>query len=487
MSKLNILFVASEIAPLVKTGGLADVANALPKKLQAMGHDMRLAMPAYGAIAPERIGEPTCMCGADLAGGHVTGAVRTATLPDTEIPVYLIEHDVFFNREGLYAEDGKPYEDNLIRFSFFSLALLDGIRHIGWKPDVIHCNDWQTAAIPAYIKTHFAHDPFWEDTATLFTIHNLAYQGRFPAWQLPETGLGWELFTPDCLEYYGDLNLMKAGIAFASQISTVSQRYAKEIQTADYGYGLEGFLRTRSEDISGILNGVDYSAWHPKTCPYIVANYSADDLSGKAQCKRTLQELFGLPKSDCPLFGMVCRFDWQKGLDLVSESLRELLQHDLQMVILGTGDKRYEALFNKEAQHHPDKIAVQLRYDVKLAHQIHAGADFFLMPSLFEPSGLSQLYGLAYGSIPVVRKTGGLADSIKDTTRTNLEKGRANGIVFSARTAQAFSEAVLRAMRLYDDKATLEKVRLTGMRQDFSWARAAEKYVELYEKAMARP
>jgi starch synthase len=487
MAPLKILFIASEIAPLVKTGGLADVAQALPKTLHGMGHDIRLAMPGYGAISLEDRGKHTCTCDAHLAGRRLTGAMRTTTLPKTSVPLYLIEHDEFFNRHGIYSSGGEEYEDNLLRFSFFCLAVLDGIRHIGWKPDVVHCNDWHTAGIPAHIKTTFAHDPFWEQTPTVYTIHNLAYQGRYPAWKLPETGLGWELFTPDCLEFYGDMNLMKAAIRFASQISTVSERYAREIQTAEYGHGLEGFLRTRADDLSGILNGVDYSEWHPETYPEIAANYSADDLSGKQKCKEALQDAFNLPHRDVPLFGMVARFDWQKGLDLVADSMAELLKEDAQFVFLGTGDRRFESLFAELGRENPDKFSVQLKYDGVLAHQIHAGADFFLMPSHFEPSGLSQLYGLAFGSIPVVRKTGGLADSIKDATRVNLERGQATGIVFGPRTAHAFTEAIMRAIRLYSDKDTLHQLMKTGMRQDFSWHRAAEKYLTLYDRAIANP
>jgi starch synthase len=485
---LKILFTASEIAPLIKTGGLADVAHALPKTLRAMGHDVRLAMPAYGAIPEERLGTQVSTCVAELAGGEIEGALRTSTLPGTDIPLYLVEHDAFFSRDAIYTTGGQEFEDNLIRYSFFSLALLDGIEKVGWKPDLIHCNDWHTAGIPAYIKTRYARNAFWKGTATLFTIHNLAYQGRYPAWQLPETGLGWELFTPECMEFYGDLNLMKGAVDFASRVNTVSKRYAKEIQTPEYGYGLDGFLRKHGDKLSGILNGVDYSEWHPEQSPHLPAKYSADDPSGKAICKTALQKQFNLPqRDDVPLIGMVCRFDWQKGLDMVAEALPALVERDLQLVFLGTGDEHWEAVFETEANKYPEKIAVALKYDAALAHQIHAGTDFFLMPSHFEPSGLSQLYSLAFGCIPIVRKTGGLADSIHDATQFNVERGRATGIVFASKTHEALTEAVVRALRLYEDQDLYLKIRDTGMAQNFSWDQAAEEYVRLYEEGIAHP
>lgn len=484
---LKILFISAEVAPILKTGGLADVANALPRKLHDMGHDVRLAMPCYGTIAPEYLGRAMGTCIVDINGRSLYGAVREGYLPDSDVPIYFIEHDGFFNREHPYNTGGREFDDNALRFSFFNLAVLDAMRHLKWRPDVVHCHDWHTAVTPAYLKTRYFHDDFWGGMPSLFTIHNLAYQGRYPAWQLPDTGLGWELFHPNCLEFYGDINLMKAAICFASQISTVSRRYASEIQTPDYGYGLDGFLRTRSEDISGILNGVDYDEWSPINGKDIPAPYSAEDLSGKAVCKSALQRKVGLPVSDAPLFGMVSRFDRQKGLDLIAEAMEELVQQDVQLMFLGTGDKRYETIFAAFAKQYPEKVAVSLRYDARLAHEVHAGADFFLMPSLFEPSGLSQLYSLAYGCVPIVRKTGGLADSIGDCSRGNLESGQATGIVFAAPTSRELLNAVARAIRLYQDKPLLDRVRISGMKQDFSWDRAATAYVDLYRKAMERP
>ena len=485
---LKVLFVTAEVAPLVKTGGLADVSYALPKALKEAGHDVRVGLPLYGTLPDESRGEHRCIVSADLGHGRVTGGLRESKLPGTEVPLYLIEHKAYFDRMHPYHHQNIEYADNLSRFSFFSLALLDGIRQLDWRPDVVHCNDWHSAGIPIHLKMHrFASDPFWAGVASVFTIHNLAYQGRFRSWQLPESGLGLDLFHPGCLEYYGDLNLMKGAIAFASQINTVSPRYAKEIQTPAYGEGLDGFLRTRSRDISGILNGVDYTEWHPATDVHIPANYSVDDLSGKAVCKRALQEECGLPVSDAPLFGMVSRFDRQKGLDFQIDALERMLLQDIQVIVQGAGAPDLEQQYEAIAERFPSKMRSIFRYDAGLAHRIEAGADFFLMPSRFEPSGLSQLYSLAYGTVPIVRKTGGLADSIRDLTRTNLNRNRATGIVFEPISGDALANAMDRAIRLYHEPALLHQVRLNAMREDFSWEHSANEYLRLYRKAIARP
>lgn len=484
---LKILYVTAEATPLVKTGGLADVSYALPKALKEAGHDVRVAMPLYGTLDDARRGDFRCIVSADFAHGRITGGLREGRLPGTDVPLYLVEHEGFFNRAHPYHHKNVEYADNLARFSFFSLGAMDGLRQLGWRPDVVQCNDWHAAGIPVYLKTRLAHDGFWGGIPSVFTIHNLAYQGRFRSWQLPDTGLGWDLFHPGCLEYYGDINLMKGAIVFASQISTVSPRYAKEIQTPAYGEGLDGVLRARARDISGILNGVDYSEWHPARDKHLPAAYDKNDLSGKAVCKETLQKECGLPVADVPLFGMVSRFDRQKGLDILADALERLLPGNIQVIVQGSGDPHFEGLYMHLAARYPGKMAVALRYDVGLAHRIEAGADFFLMPSRFEPSGLSQLYSLAYGTIPIVRKTGGLADSIRDASRVNLRRKRATGIVFDAICGEALANAMQRAVRLYDAPDVLKQVRLTGMRADFSWEHAATDYLRLFRKAIARP
>jgi starch synthase len=410
-----------------------------------------------------------------------------STIPGTDIPLYLIEHDGYFGRDDLYGDGVSEYEDNAERFCFFNLGVLHGIAQTDWRPDVVHCHDWHTAAMPAFIKTRVAHTPAWRGMPSLFTIHNMAYQGRHKAKYLPYTGLSPSLFTPDCLEFYGDLNLMKAGIAFASRINTVSPTYADEIQTPKFGEGLDGFLHTRARSLSGILNGVDYNVWHPSKDNLIPANYGHDDLSGKRACKEQLQKTLGLPVKDVPLIGMVTRLYWQKGIDLVVEALPKLLNMDLQLIILGTGDPQFERPLKQAAGLHADRLKFVMKFDLRIAHMIEAGSDFFLMPSHFEPCGLSQLYSLAYGTVPIVRQTGGLADSVVHIAQPNIRNGSATGIVFKEETAGALLDAVRQAVHLYDSEETLRAVQLAGMQSDFSWYSSADAYIGLYRQAMARP
>jgi starch synthase len=482
---LKILFVTSELAPLVKTGGLGDVAGALPKALHALGHDVRVALPCYGMLPENARGESYCMCVADFGGFVEHGALRQAKVPGTEVPLYLIEHHGFFGRGEPYGYNGQAYPDNLRRFCFFALAVLDAIPQTKWTPDVVHCHDWHTAALPIYLKTRFKTDPHWGKKPTLFTIHNLAYQGRFGKELWPDTGLPSELFRPDVLEYFGDLNLMKGAIRLSSMISTVSRRHAKEIQTAEFGAGLDGELRERAHDLTGILNGVDYSDWNPEHDKHILKNYSAENMQGKSACKRALQKKLGLSPSDAPLFGMVTRFDWQKGLDLVAAAIDEMLLEDIQVVILGTGDPQFETLFAEKAQIHKDTLRVLLKFDVGISHEIQAASDFYIMPSHYEPSGLSQLYALAYGAVPIVRRTGGLGDSIVDASPTNLKNGRATGIVFSQARRETFLHGFREALGLYASPEQYRAVQLTGMKRRYTWEQAAESYVRLYHRAIA--
>lgn len=484
--KLKILYVCSELTPLAKTGGLGDVANALPRTLLKLGHDVRVALPCYGHIPEEHRGKPVSKAVAELLHPRTEGVLRESRLPNDHVPLYLLENDYYFDREHLYGYPGTEYDDNLDRFAFFCAGVLDGIRRLGWQPDVINCNDWHTALIPAYLRVRYPHDHFWGRTPTVLTIHNLIYQGVYPAWRLQSIGLPRELFTPGCIEFYGDINIMKAGIAFATKINAVSQRYAQEIQSGEQGAGLDGFLRTRSADIVGILNGVDYDEWCPRTDPHIPARYSAEDLEGKSRCKEDLLYWAGLDGRASPLVGMVTRIVWQKGLDIVVDALDELMKLDLRLIVLGTGDPLYQDALLDAAETYPEKLRVELRYDDVLAHRIEAGSDFFLMPSHFEPSGLSQLYSLAYGAVPIVRKTGGLADTVVDATRTTIARGEATGIVFEAPTAPALVDATRRALALYRDAEAYRSVQRIGMAQDFSWERAARQYVSLYREAIRK-
>lgn len=487
MKPLKILFVCAELAPFAAKGGLGDVANALPRALHAQGHDVRFALPCYKRLPAQIAGDQHCMVVADLGARTAHGALRISTIPGTQIPLYLIEHEGYFGRDELYGDEVHEYEDNAERFCFFSLAVLHGVAQTGWRPDVVHCHDWHTAAMPAFIKTRVAHTLAWRGMPTLFTIHNMAYQGRYKAKYLPYTGLSPSLFTPDCLEFFGDLNLIKAGIAFASRINTVSPTYAREIQTPEFGEALDGFLRTRTKSLSGVLNGVDYDVWHPSKDKLIPANYGHDDLSGKKTCKIQLQKTLGLPVKDVPLIGMVTRLYWQKGVDLVVEALPKLLNMDVQLIVLGKGDPFYEQPLKEAAGLHANRLKAILRFDTRLSHLIEAGSDFFLMPSHFEPCGLSQLYSLAYGTTPIVRQTGGLADSVVHIGKANLRNGSATGIVFKEETAEALVAAVRQAVRLYDSPETLRGVQLAGMESDFSWYSSADAYIHLYRQAMARP
>jgi starch synthase len=352
-------------------------------------------------------------------------------------------------------------------------------------PDIIHCNDWQTALVPVYLRTvpDLRNDSTLSAVRILYTIHNLAYQGLFDPPTAGQIGIGSNLFHPAGLEFYGKLNLMKGGIIFADAISTVSKRYAQEIQTKDYGSGLDGVLRERAQVLTGILNGIDYGTWNPETDPHIAQNYSAADLTGKARCQAALQEECGLPvRSEVPLIGIISRLDPQKGFDLIGEVVEELLAGDIQLVLLGTGVPEYHGLFEKVAAAFPKKASINLRFDNALAHRIEAGCDMFLMPSRYEPCGLNQLYSLKYGTIPIVRRTGGLADSIRDATPQALAKRTATGFVFEEYTSTELMKTVRRALALYARKAEWRELMVTAMEQDFSWSRSASEYVELFKR-----
>lgn len=483
---LKILHVAAELSPLLSTGGLAEVVNALPKALRAQGHDVRVALPCYKSIPPSLQGKQVAPCNAVIGPKTIAGALRETHIPGTDIPVYLIEHEGYFGREHPYGHEDSEYGDNAERYCFFGLALLNAMARIGWKPDIVNCHDWHTAPIVIYLKTRLSADPVWAGTPTVYTIHNLNFQGRFAADQLPFTGFDPSLFHMECLEYYGGINLMKGAIVLADKLSTVSPRYAREIQTLEYGAGLDGVLRKRRDDLRGILNGIDYEVWNPAHDPHIAAPFDCDNLLGKSLCKSNLQETFHLPQQNGPLFGVVSRLTWQKGIDLIIDALDSIPEERFQIALLGTGDAPIENRLINAAQRYPGKIAVVLRYDTELAHKVMAGSDFFLMPSRYEPCGLSQLYSLAYGTVPIVRRTGGLADSVRNLSRVNGRKTKATGLSFVPMTSQALLRAMRKALELYDAPETLEALRRAGMKEDFSWARASRDYVALYREALAQ-
>ncbi len=484
---MRVFFITAEAVPFAKTGGLADVAGALPRALRSMGHDVALFMPYYRQ-AREKCGGAVADAGVvlniELGNETIRPSVLTTTLPDSDVRVYLLDHPPFYDREELYGTPEGDYPDNAARFIFFSKAAVALPKAIGWQPTVYHCNDWQTGLVPVYLRLLGATDPFYHPSRSVFTIHNLAYQGLFPAEAFALTGLDGTLFGPEGLEFYGKLNLLKGGILFARLVNTVSPRYAKEIQTPEFGCGLEGVLAARADALFGIINGIDYTVWDPATDPLIPANYCAEDFSGKAICKARLQERCGLPvRPDVPLLGMISRLDIQKGLDLLGEILDELAELDLQFVLLGTGKQEFQELFTEIGKRHPEKLSINIMFDNELAHQIEAGCDMYLMPSRYEPCGLNQLYSLKYGTVPIVRKTGGLADTIVNATPTALAKGTANGLSFASYSAKALYNTVRRALRLFSDPRAWRRLMLTGMRQEWSWERSAAEYVRLYERA----
>jgi len=486
---MKIVYVASEVVPFSKTGGLADVAGALPKFLKKRGHDVVVFTPLYKQVwdkfhptkTAHRISVPV---GSDL----IAGEIWKDTLPDSDVPVYLIGNDAYFYRDGLYGNAKGDYSDNCSRFVFFSRGVLEAIRVLGLKPDVINSNDWQAGLIPVYSEIAYANDPAISRVVNVYTIHNMAYQGLFWHWDIPLTNIGWEHFNYKELEFYGKVNFMKGGIVFADAITTVSPTYAEEIQSnEEFGAGLEGVLRERTKDIFGILNGIDYSVWNPEVDDLVPAKFSPESLEGKAVCKAALQKESGLAvKPDVPLIGMITRLVDQKGLDLVAEVIDKMMGENLQLVILGTGLEKYHKLLLDTAGKYPEKASLSLKFDNRFAHLIEAGSDMFLMPSRYEPCGLNQMYSLKYGTVPVVRATGGLADTIADATREALSAGTANGFSFVDYTGVKLMETIERALAAYSDKRIWSQIMRTGMAQDWSWGHSACEYENVYRATLKK-
>jgi starch synthase len=460
--------VSSEVAPFAKTGGLADVVGSLPCALKALGHDVAVLMPRYASVetpAARRVYDGLPM--------HFGPRRVDATLfrVDAEAPVYLVDCPELFSRPGLYGEGGVDYPDNDLRFAVLARAALALARRV-FRTEIFHCHDWQAGLIPAYLKTTFANDPTFLGTKTLFTIHNLGYQGLFPPSTLSKVALDRSVFRSDGLEFFGSVSYLKSGIAFSDALNTVSPTYAAEIQMPEYGFGLDGILRARSGALSGILNGADYGEWNPATDPHIPARYGPDALGGKAVCKRRLVEEFGLPAGAMarPLLGVVSRFTRQKGSDLIAAAMREILAEDAYFVALGSGEPEYEERFARIAAEFPGRAAVKIGFDNGLAHRIEAGSDIFLMPSHYEPCGLNQMYSLKYGTIPVVRATGGLDDTIDEST----------GFKFRDYSASALLQTVRDAIGTFSNPVKWRGMMLNGMARDFSWNMSAAAYSALY-------
>ena len=479
---MNIAFAASEGVPFSKTGGLADVVGALPQALAALGHKVCVYLPKYRQT---RVADPKLL-------------LRSVTIPFDDqyrfcsvvdggkhsgVQVYFIDYPAFFDRDALYGTPAGDYPDNAERFALFSRAVLEASKILG-VPDIFHCHDWQTALIPVLLRTSYADDPVFQSTATVFTIHNMGYQGLFPPDTLPLLMLPWDLFSMDKMEFWGKVNFLKGALSMSDYITTVSRKYSHEIQTAEFGFGLDGMLRSRSNTVTGILNGVDYNEWNPEKDKFTIRPFSQEQLEGKRECKSDLLRQFGLENVDVelPVIGIVSRFAAQKGFDLIAEVADDLAQLPAIFTILGSGDKEYQDLFLKLNRLYPEKFAVKVAYDNAIAHKIEAGADMFLMPSRYEPSGLNQMYSLKYGTVPIVRATGGLDDSIENW---NPQTGKGTGFKFGGYSGATLLATIHDALKAFKAKDNWKKLMLNGMKKDFSWTAAAREYVKVYERLVS--
>lgn len=473
----KILFVTSEAHPLIKTGGLADVSGSLPKALAELSQDVRIILPNYQALNIS--GDVRTIF--SLRVDNMDIAILETYLPDSNIPVWLVNCPEFYNYPGnpYTDEKGNPWPNNAERFALFCrIAVICAMDKIDqqWKPDIVHCNDWQSGLVPALLSLEK------DRPATVFTIHNLAYQGLFPASRMVTLNIPGQLWNPEGLEFHNMLSFIKGGLVYADCITTVSPSYAQEIQTPAFGYGLEGLLSYRKDKLVGIINGIDTEQWNPETDGYIPQRFNVDSLSDKVRNKTALQERVKLPVNETvPVLGLISRLVEQKGIDMVLDCLPELVKTPMQFILLGSGDKIIENQLLTLAAAHPDKIAITLGYDESLAHQIEAGVDIFLMPSRFEPCGLNQMYSQRYGTIPIVRKTGGLADTVIDTTSETLANNTASGIVFDEANAGSLLEATKRVLLLYNNREQWRQMQSNAMRKDFTWRHSAEEYLQLYD------
>jgi len=462
---MKILLCASEVVPFAKTGGLADVAGALPLVLENLGQEVIITMPRYKTIQEPKFKIQRLKDDISYA------------LIGKNIKVYLVESDKYFARDGLYGDKAGDFKDNLDRFSYYSKRTLRLLEEINFKPDIIHAHDWQAALIPVYLKSIYGNHPFYKNIKTILTIHNIGYQGLFPKEEFPKLGLEWGLFNMEGLEFYGQINILKGGMVFADIINTVSQTYSEEIQTKEFGYGLEGILSKRKNDVFGILNGLDYSIWNPETDHFIASTYSAKDLEGKHKDKEDLQRICNLPpKKDIPLLGIVSRLAEQKGLDILAEAIEKICRMRLQLVILGTGDLKYHLILEDILKRYPKVISLYLKFDDQLAHKIYAGSDIFLMPSKYEPCGLGQMISLRYGTAPLVFKTGGLADTVSED----------NGFVFDRYTQEGLLDVIEKAISRYAKPRQWMALLRNAMKCNFSWEASAKKYIRLYERLKAK-
>ncbi len=476
---MHIVFVASECVPFSKTGGLADVVGALPRALANLGHQVSVYLPRYKQTklsdAQTVVRSVTVpfddryrFCSV-MSGGEVNG-----------VRFYFVDYPPYFDRDALYGTPTGDYPDNAERFALFCRAVLEATKVLG-VPHVFHCHDWQSALIPVMLRTLYAEDPAFRDVGCTFTIHNIGYQGLFPSEVLPLLMLPWDLFTITKMEFFGQVNFLKGALVYSDFITTVSRKYSQEIQTSEYGFGLEGVLRARAATVTGILNGIDYDEWSPEKDKYLVAKYSPEDLGGKEKCKADLLKQFSLTNVNLnlPVIGIISRFAAQKGFDLISQVMDRLAREEMIIVALGTGDREYEEMFQRLNRQFPQKILVKIAYNNELAHKIEAGSDMFLMPSRYEPCGLNQIYSLKYGTVPIVRATGGLDDTIEPW---DARSGKGTGFKFTEYNGESLLLTIKEALQAYRDRTSWQALMRNGMKRDFSWNASAKEYVKVYER-----
>jgi starch synthase len=479
---MHIAFAASECVPYSKTGGLADVVGALPRALAALGHQVSVYVPRYRQtklVDPQTVVRSVTIpfddkyrfCSVATAG--TSAGVRS----------YFVDYPPYYDRDTLYGGPAGDYPDNAERFALFSRAVLESSKILG-VPHVFHCHDWQSALIPVMLRTLYEEDPAFREVATVFTIHNMGYQGMFPPDILPLLLLPWDLLTISKMEFFGQVNFLKGALVHADYVTTVSKKYSQEIQTTEYGFGLEGVLRNRAATVTGILNGVDYDEWSPQTDKFTVAKYSSQDLTGKLKSKLDLLNAFGITNAEAnskvPVIGIVSRLAAQKGFDLITQIMDRLAREEMIMAVLGSGDKPYEEMFQRLSKQFPNKIAIKVAFDNSIAHKIEAGADMFLMPSRYEPCGLNQIYSLKYGTVPIVRATGGLDDTIEPW---DARTGKGTGFKFTEYTGEALLATIKQALLAYQDPSSWQTLMRNGMTRDFSWGTSAREYGKIYERA----
>ena len=486
---MKVAFVSSEAVPYAKTGGLADVAGSLPKALERLGCEVKLFIPKYYLINEKEfnlhynweIGEIPVKISKHTRLVHVYQSI----VPDSSVEIYFIDCPHYFHRDQIYT-DGFDEDE---RFIIFNRGVIETLQRLKWAPDVIHCNDWQSGLIPLYLKENYAWDKLFSSTSTLFTIHNIGYQGRFSRLTAKSADIREDLFYPNSpIEYLGDFSFMKTAIMYSEIINTVSETYAKEILTPEFGAGMEDVLQQRKDDLFGILNGIDYSEWNSETDKFLHHHYSIKDLSGKEENKKFLLKQFEMNfHQDIPLIGIVSRMVNQKGFDLFEQSSEELMKKDAQWIILGSGEEKYEEMFMNLHQKYPEKVAVYIGFNNELSHIVEAGTDMFLMPSLYEPCGLNQIYSLKYGTVPIVRKTGGLADTVRDWIESKQNgNSLGNGFSFYRYLPEVLIKTVGNALKTFQDKRTWKKIQLNGMAENFSWDASAKKYIDLYNLALKK-